>query len=67
MTDVSRLNWWEREKLLTPRDREAVSRAQSSSWEDIDENWAETDAGRYEVHVICTRKYHKAEAAAGML
>ena len=61
------MTWWEREKLLTPKDREAIQKAIYARWEDIDENSAETDAGREEIHRIRTRKYHDAEFSAGML
>ena len=67
MNDIQEMPWVERQKLLTDKDRQAIQRAIYSRWEDIDEAWAETDAGRAEIHSICRRKYHAAEFAAGML
>lgn len=61
------LPWWEREKLLTEKDKQAIQNAIYTRWEDIDENAAETEAGRYELHRITMRKMHDAEFAAGML
>lgn len=63
---ISTMPWWEREKLLTETDKIAIDRARRSSWEDISEDWAETEAGQYEVHCIMTRKYHRDEFSAGM-
>ena len=37
---------------LTQRDLDAIARAQRSCWEEIDENWAETDEGTLLVLVI---------------
>ena len=59
--------WWEREKLLTAKDKEAIQRAIYARWEDIDASWAETEAGRYELDYIRSRKLHHAEAMVGML
>ena len=59
--------WWEREKLLTQKDKEAIQRAIQSYYADIDENWAETEAGRAELHDIIRKKYHDEEFLAGML
>lgn len=67
MTKVSDLPWWEREKLLTEKDRVAIREAKDADWMDIDENAAETEAGRYELHCIVTRKYHNEEYLAGLL
>lgn len=61
------LPWWEREKLFTPKDKEAIQRAINSYYADIDEDWAETDAGRAELHSIIMRKYHNEEFLAGLL
>ena len=68
MTNVLTMPWWEREKLLTPKDKEAIRKAKScSDWTEIDENSAETEAGRYELHDIIMRKYHREEFRVGML
>ena len=66
-TDVSKMPWWEREKLLTEKDKEAIVKAKGQYFGDIDENSAETEAGRYELHSIFMRKYHRDEYLAGML
>lgn len=65
--DVGKLQWWEREKLLTEKDREAIQKAMYTRWEDIDENAAETEAGKYEIQSIRSRKRHNDEWLAGML
>lgn len=57
---------WELEKLLTDRDREAISRARDCDWTEIDEDWAETELGRKELHDIIVTKYHDEEFRAGM-
>lgn len=67
MSNVLTMPWWERKKLFTQKDKEAIARAQASCWEDIDEDWAETEAGRYEIHSIIMRKYHRDEYRAGIL
>ena len=54
-------------KQLTEKDRQAIQRANASRWEDIDESWAQTEAGRNEVHRIMTRKYHRDEHSLGIL
>ena len=59
--------WWEREKLLTPKDQEAIMRAIYADYADIDESWAETEAGKYELRNIISRKYHDEEFRAGIL
>lgn len=64
---MSRLNWWEIEKLLTPKDKEAVAKAKSLHYGDIKEDDAETDLGRQELHRIILEKYHNEEASAGMI
>lgn len=65
--NAATLPWWEREKLFTQKDKEAIAKAKASRWEDIDENWAETEAGRCEIHSIIMRKYHYDEYKAGIL
>lgn len=67
MTNILIIPWWEREKMYTEKDKDAIERAECSRWEDIDENWAETEVGRYEVHDIKMRKCHYDEYRAGML
>lgn len=59
--------WWEREELLTDKDKEAIREAKEKAWTEIDENAAETEAGRYELHNIIIRKYHNEEFYAGLL
>jgi hypothetical protein len=63
---MNNLPWWEREKLLTEKDKQAIQRAIYSNWEDIDESWAETEAGKNELHSIIMRKYHQEEFKAGI-
>ena len=58
--------WWELQKLFTDKDREAIHRAIHSYYADIDLDWAETEAGRYELKSIIRRKYHYEEFVAGM-
>ena len=53
--------WWVREK-----DKEAIRKARSLRWTDIDESSAETEEGRYELHRIVMDKYHREEYAAGL-
>ena len=60
------LPWWEREKLLTPKDKQAIQKAVNLHYADIDENEAETEAGRYELHSIIMRKFRDEEWLAGM-
>lgn len=67
MMNVALMHWWEREKLLTEKDKEAIRRARQTCWEEISEDWAETEAGRYELHHIIMTKYHNDEYRAGML
>lgn len=64
--DAAALQWWEREKLLTERDKQAIQRAIHSHYADIDEGWAETEYGRAELHSIVMRKYHNEEFMAGI-
>lgn len=63
----AQLHWWEREKLLTEKDKQAIQKAIHSHYADIDESDAETEAGRYELHAIIMRKYHNEEFMAGLL
>ena len=62
---ASEMPWWEREKLLTRTDREAIGKARECDWTEIDEDWAETEAGRYELHNIIVSKYHYDEYKSG--
>ena len=65
--DVRSLDWWELEKLFTEKDYEAIRRARETPWEEIDPDWAETEAGRYELDSIRSNKMHYDEYQAGML
>ena len=67
MNGIVDMPWWEREKLLTAKDKDAVQRAIYAAWEEIDTDWAETDAGRYELDRIRSSKMHRDEYAAGLL
>ena len=67
MSNALTMPWWEREALFTQRDKEAVSRARVTPWEDIREDWAETAAGKAELRDMIRRKFHMAEASAGMI
>ena len=67
MSNALTIPWWKREALLTQKDKEAISRARKTPWEDIREDWAETNAGKMELHEMIMGKYHRAEAAAGMI
>lgn len=64
--DGIRLMWWEREKLLTTKDKQAIQKAIQTYYADIDENWAETELGREELRKIERRKYRDEEWLAGM-
>lgn len=61
MNAMDVIEWWEIEKLLTPKDKEAIAKARSLPWEDISEDWAETELGRREIHSIIMDKYHRDE------
>lgn len=65
--DVSKMPWWEREKLLTDKDKDAIAKARGQHYGDIDEGAAETDAGRYELHALVMRKYRREESLADQL
>ena len=60
------LPWWEEEKLLTEKDKKAIAKAKETQWEEIDENWAETELGREELRKIARRKYRDEEWLAGV-
>ena len=61
------LPWWEREKLLTEKDKDAIHRAIHTRWEDIDTESAETEAGKAELESIISQKRHLDEWLLGML
>lgn len=65
--NVSALQWWELDRLLTDKDREEIHRAWLTRWEDIDASRAETEAGRYRISEIISKKRHRDEYDAGML
>lgn len=65
--DVISLQWWERVKLFTAKDYEAIRRARETPWEEIDPDWAETEAGRYEVDSIRRDKMFYDEFQSGIL
>lgn len=67
MIPIEDMPWWQREKLLTEKDKEAISEARRSRWEDIEEERADTEAGRIEIRYIQLRKMHAAEARCGMI
>lgn len=52
---------------MTVKDQQAIEKAKASNWTEIDEGWAETEAGREEVHRIKMWMYHREERIAGML
>ncbi len=52
---------------MTEHDKLLVEKAEHMCWEDIDENAAETEEGRWRLHRIIMRKYHYDEWQAGML
>ena len=64
--EIERLPWWERDKLLTDKDRAAIDTARVQDWTEIDLSSAETIAGRVELKLIFSRKYHRDEYAAGI-
>lgn len=51
---------------LTQKDKAAIARARKSDWTEISEDWAETEAGRMELHYIITSKYHADEYNTGL-
>lgn len=65
--EYDRLPWWEQEKLLTPRDREAIRVARDMNWAEIDEGTADSDAGRFALHDLRVKKYHREEFGDGIL
>ena len=52
---------------MTEKDKALVEKAKHQRWEDIDEDAAETEEGRTELHRIAVSKYHYDEYKAGML
>ena len=69
MTDQEIFNipWWEREKLPTEKDREAIEKAKKCFWYEIDPNWAESGIGRFELRQLSAQKYHREEMSADMI
>ena len=65
-SELARLPWWEQEKHLTEKDKTAISKAHSTPWEEINEDWAETELGRKRIHDIAFKKYQRDLYAAGM-
>jgi hypothetical protein len=59
--------WWEVEKLLTEKDKQALEHARSLHFGEIDENEAETALGRQKLREMIIRKYHNEEYCAGMI
>lgn len=59
--------WWEEERLLTDKDREAIDKAKKQDWTEIDEDSAETVIGKRWIREIIMRKYHRDEYKTGML
>ncbi len=59
--------WWEEERLLTEKDKAAITLAKSQDWTEIDEASAETVVGRKRLHDIRMRKYHYEEYKAEQL
>lgn len=62
------MDWIEKEKRLTPHDRELLLEAEGMDWtETADlEDEMETPEGREFMHDLTRRKYHAEEFAAGM-
>lgn len=65
--DIRCLPWWEREKMLSAKDREAIYEARCLDWTEIDPDRADTPAGRVEIRDILTSKYHREEDSADIL
>lgn len=65
--DITKLPWYEREKLYTDKDREAIKKAKKCFSYEIDINWAESEVGRYELQQLINSKYHREEYKSGML
>lgn len=53
--------------MLTEHDKALIEQARQMRWEDIDEDAAETEEGRAELHRIAISKYHYDEYKAGIL
>ncbi len=52
--------------MMTDRDKDLVRAAQDQrDWTMIDEDSAETEEGKKELHSICMNLYHREEYAAG--
>lgn len=64
---VAGMMWWEEDRLLTEKDKEAIEKAKKQSWTKIDEDSAETLIGKRRLHSIAMRKFHYEEFQAGLL
>ena len=58
--------WWEEERLLTAKDKAAISKAKGQHYSEIDEDSAETILGKKRIHDIAFRKYLDEEYRAGL-
>lgn len=70
MKEISKMMWWERARLLTEKDKEAIIRAKRVPpvhYDEINPDWAETEAGRYEIEQIALSKIHRLEYREGMI
>lgn len=67
MGSIMELPWWEKERLLTEKDRKVVEEQRGLAWTEMDEGAAETEAGRYTLHAMKIRKMCREEFAAGIL
>lgn len=52
---------------LPEHDRKLIDAAHRQRWEEIDEDAAETEEGKYVLHEIAIRKYHLDEAKHDMI
>ena len=64
--EIRSLPWWERERMLTDKDRDAIHTARCLDWTEINPDSAETIAGKIEIKNILTTKYHREETSAGI-
>ena len=65
--DIMKLNWWEVDELLSPKDRVAIDFARGQDWTEIRVEEAETAAGRYKLKSLISSKRHRDEYTSGML
>lgn len=66
MIELAMMHPWEIEQLLTAKDREVIDSARTKNWAEINEDDADTDAGRYLLHLMISAKYHREEYMAGL-